>query len=499
MISVISAFFVENIVFLRIIYANLFFLTGFAILLKLNRGSELKIAKWLWLLAFYAFSFGLYLLVLIFLQLKEPTLTEQGLFALRSLSLGLIAFAFMMIFWLGIRLVLEIYHIKALYWGGLFISVAWTLSAIIFLLFSKEGLYIALMDNLSRYVFALPGMFLSGYGLMLHVKEVERYKVPALVKNIKGLAYTFFVGVFLVGMIANHPVLWPARILNGETFFNAVGLPIILFRSIHLAFMTYFVIKIVSVFEVEREHRLDEALKRQVLAEERDRIARELHDGIIQSIYGVGLKLQQFSILREKRIAEADKQMEMAKVELDQVIQDIRAYIEELQLDYFACVSLKEAMTQLVGEFRENAVMDVEFSVQGKQGGVLNVLQINHILQVMRELLSNAAKHSRASVVRIKAIFSEQELVIHVSDDGIGFDPDKLKSTGHPGEKRGLENIFHRVMILQGKSMFHSAPRQGTHFEFTFPYSKVSYLQTVFVKDSKYFQADKLGQQKGGK
>lgn len=494
----ISAFFAENMVLMRVIYSILFFLMGFAIFLKLNRGSELKIAKWLWLLALYAFSFGLYILVLIVLQIKEPYLAEQTLFALRSLSLGLIAFAFMMVFWLGIRLVIEIHpRFKALYWGGLIMSATWTLSAIAFLFFSKEGLYLALMDNLSRYVFALPGMFLSGYGLMLHVREVERYKVPALVKNIKGLAYTFFVGVFLVGMIANHPVLWPARILNGETFFNAVGLPLIFFRSIHLVFMTYFVIKIVNVFEVEREHRLDEALKRQVLAEERDRISRELHDGIIQSIYGVGLKLQQFSILREKRMAEADKQMNMAKEELNQVVQDIRAYIEELQLDYYACVSLKEAMTQLVAEFRENAVMDVEFSVQGKQGDTLNVLQVNHLLRVMRELLSNASKHSRASVVRIKAIFNELELIIHVSDDGIGFDPEKVKSTGCPGEKRGLENIFHRVMILQGKSMFHSAPHQGTHFEFTFPYSKASYLQTVFVKDPKYFEADTLEQQKG--
>ena len=495
----ISTFFAENLVLLRIIYTNLFFFMGFAIFMKLNRGSELKIAKWLWLLALYAISFGLYILVLIILQLREPYLAEQTLFALRSLSLGLIAFAFMMIFWLGIRLVLEIYPIKALYWGGLSMSVAWTLSAIIFLLFNKEGLYIALMDNLSRYVFALPGMFLSGYGLMLHVKEVERYKVPALVKNIKGLAYMFFVGVFLVGMIANQPVLWPARILNVETFFNAVGLPIIFFRSIHLVFMTYFVTKIVSVFELEREHRLEEALRRQVLAEERDRIARELHDGIIQSIYGVGLKLQQFSILREKKIAEADKQMEMAKKELNQIIQDIRAYIEELQFDEYKCVSLKEAMTQMVSEFRENAMMDVEFSVQGKQGGVLNVLQVNHILQIMRELLSNAAKHSRASKVRIKVIFGEQELIVHLSDDGIGFEPDKVKNMEHPGGKRGLENIFHRVMILQGKSMFYSAPRQGTHFEFTFPYSKVSYLQSVFVEDPKYFEADVLGQQKGGK
>lgn len=206
--------------------------------------------------------------------------------------------------------------------------------------------------------------------------------------------------------------------------------------------MTYFVIKIVNVFEVERKHRLDEALKRQVLAEERDRIARESHDDIIQSIYGVGLKLQQFSILREKRMAEADKQMNMAKEELNQVIQDIRAYIEELQLDYYACVSLKEAMTQLVAEFRENAVMDVEFSVQGKQRGTLNVLQVNHLLQVMRELLSNAAKHSRASVVRIKAIFNELELIIHVSDDGIGFDPEKVKSTGCPREKTRSGKYF---------------------------------------------------------
>lgn len=486
----INDFFNNNFLIIRVLYAILFFLYAFAIVLKLNRRSELNLAKSLWLLAIYGIFFGVVELIIITRLVKSHQLSAQTIYWLDNAELFFRAAAFMVMLWLGIRLVSEILpRMRYLYWVGSALSLMWIWVAMYTLVFSHDRWYVGMMDNLSRYIFALPGLLMTGYGLLLHVREVEKFKIPNLIKHIKGLAYTFFAGAFLVGMIATHPVLWPAVILNRDTFMNVVGIPVIFFRSIYLVFVTYFVVRIVDVFEVEREYRLEEALKRQVLGEERDRIARELHDGIIQSIYGVGLKLTQHALLCEKDPAEANRQLSAAKNDLDRIIHDIRDYVDELHLEDYSCVSFREALTQLVDDFKDRALMEVDFAVTGKQAGDLNIVKVNHIIQIVRELLTNAAKHARASLVRVRVTFREQDFIVHVSDNGVGFNPDTLNSFRQSGEKQGLENAFHRITMLQGIVVFHSAPGHGTRFEITFPYSKLNYLQTAFVQSPGYFEA----------
>jgi signal transduction histidine kinase len=484
----ITDFFNDNMVIIRVIYAMLFFLYSFAIVIKINRRSELKLAKSFWLLSVYGFSFGLNELFTIYILVNTGVITSDVVYYFWNIDLFVRAFAFMVIFWLGIRLVREVYpDFAVLYWGGLAVSLLWTLLALFTVGFRSSNLYVGVVDNLSRYMLAAPGLFLTGYGLLLQVKEIEQFHIPGLVKHVRGLAYTFFCGVFLIGLVASHPVLWPAVFLNRYTFAEFVGLPIIFFRSIYLIFTTYFVVKIVNVFEVEREYRLEQALKRQVLAEERDRIARELHDGIIQSIYGVGLKLKQFKILLASRPEDAVKHLDTVNGDLDNIIVDIRDYITELHLGDYTSVSLREALSKLVEEFRNNTLMAAEFSVQGKQEGELNIVQVSHILQIVRELLSNALKHSRGSKVWINLNFMPQELTIHVVDNGCGFKPDDIQTERRQGQSQGLNNIFYRVNFLQGTIVFHSSQVEGTHFQITIPYSKLNYLQSSFIKDPKHF------------
>lgn len=482
----ISDFFAENMLLLRVIYMMLFFLYAFAIVLKINHRSELKLAKSLWLLAVYGFLFGITELITIFIIVKE--FPADWVHALGNIELLIKAIAYQVIFWLGIRFIADVHPwAKLLSRIGLLLSGMWLVLTLYAMRFGGQQLYLTVIDNLSRYFFSLPGLFFTGYGLLLHSKEVEKFKIPSLVKHIKGLAYTLFAGTFLIGMVATHPILWPAVILNRETFVAIVGVPIVFFRSIYLIAMTYFVVKIVNVFEVEREFRLEKALKRQVLAEERDRIARELHDGIIQGIYGVGLRLKQYNILRNDKPSEAELQMEQVKNDLNNIIGDLRDYIEELHLDDYSSVSLKEALHSLITEFRDNSVMNVDFSIAGKQTVDLNIVQVNHILQLVRELLSNAAKHSRASKVTVKVTFAQHDITVRVGDDGVGFDPQQIKLKPQAGQSHGLDNIFHRVMMLQGTIVFHTAPGEGTHFEIVLPYTKLSYLQSTFLKDGSYF------------
>lgn len=133
-------------------------------------------------------------------------------------------------------------------------------------------------------------------------------------------------------------------------------------------------------------------------------------------------------------------------------------------------------------------VIDVGLNIEGQQCGELNIVQINNVLQVLRELLTNAVKHSRAVEVQVKVVFKDQDIVIHIGDDGIGFDPESLRTESRGGERQGLKNIFYRVGMLQGTVIFNTAPGQGTHYEITLPYKKLSYAGGVFVNNPDYFK-----------
>jgi signal transduction histidine kinase len=478
----IGDFFRNNMLIMLVIYAILFFMMGQAVILKLNRRSRLKMAKSLWLLAGYGFSHGINELVVIVMRVKEASLSPETTRVLHNTELGFKALSFMFIFWLGICLLTDYFErFRPLKWAGVAVSACWGALAVFALTTGESARYLAVADNLARYMFALPGFLMSGAGLWRQVREIERFSIPSLVTNLKGLSVTFFFGAFIVGAIANEPVLWPARIVNRHSFFDFVGVPTIFFRSIFLILTTYFVIRIVHVFKVEREYRLEEALRRQVLLRERERIGRELHDGIIQSIYGVGLKLEQVSLLSEKKPAEARAQLNASKEDLNRVIQDIRDYIQELQPEDFSCVSIREGISELVREYRESGIVQIELNFQGQQGEELNIIQINNILQILRELLTNAVKHSHAAKVQVLIGFGSSEMVIRYHDDGVGFDPAILEKENLRGEKQGLRNVFYRVGMMQGTVFFHTAPWQGSSFEITVPYKKLNYAGGVFA------------------
>lgn len=163
--------------------------------MKINRSSELKLAKSLWLLAVYGALFGITELITIILLIKESGLSAEWVQILSSGDLFLKAVAYQVIFWLGFRLVADIYpQVRSLKRVILAVSGLWLLMIAFVWALGNQHLYLMMIDNLSRYMFSAPGLFFTGYGLIQHSKEVEKFNIPSLVNHIKGLAYTFFSG-----------------------------------------------------------------------------------------------------------------------------------------------------------------------------------------------------------------------------------------------------------------------------------------------------------------
>src|SRR5690606_18627475 len=142
------------------------------------------------------------------------------------------------------------------------------------------------------------------------------------VASIAFVAYALLAGLF--PMEAPFP---PASLLNGQAVLEAIGIPIEVLRSLNGLAMAIAVILRLELFERETDRRLDEARRTQLLLQERERIARDLHDGIIQSIYAAGLHLEQVSAAADPPSRE---RIGTVMGELNRITGDLRSTIFDL-------------------------------------------------------------------------------------------------------------------------------------------------------------------------
>lgn len=194
------------------------------------------------------------------------------------------------------------------------------------------------------------------------------------------------------------------------------------------------------------------------ILEERERIAKDLHDGVIQSIYSVGLSLQGSLGLVGRDEDVAKRRIDDAIVELDNVVRDVRSYIFELQPKSVAAQGLRDAIIGLVKDFEVNTLATVSMSLPSLVCDQIPEDDWGDLVQIVREILSNVARHAEASEVKIELSSQNAIVVLHVTDDGIGFDPERVKR-GH-----GLKNMEERARKLGGSmSIVRNEPRGTRH------------------------------------
>jgi two-component system, NarL family, sensor histidine kinase DevS len=204
--------------------------------------------------------------------------------------------------------------------------------------------------------------------------------------------------------------------------------------------------------------RLHSNLRRVTILEERERIGMDLHDGIIQSIYGVGLALENARAVLREDPESADKRLQKAMDDLNRTIRDIRNYILDLRPRQLRGESLIEGLGRLVSEFRQNT--KIEVSLAGPKDPLSDLLQVNAmaLFHICQEALANIAKHANAGKVTIDLWSTSDRALLEIQDDGDGFDLEKAsKTVGH-----GLANMQTRVANVGGDLDIITAPKEGT-------------------------------------
>jgi two-component system sensor histidine kinase DevS len=206
---------------------------------------------------------------------------------------------------------------------------------------------------------------------------------------------------------------------------------------------------------IENARLLQDAQRLAVL-EERQRIGMDLHDGVIQSIFAVGLSLENAAQILDEDPEQARQRIQRAIQDLNQTIRDLRSYILDLRPRQLFGEGLMQGLQRLVAEYRVNTLS--EATLQGPAEVDLSPQKSLALFHICQEALANAAKHARASMVSVSVWQTEERVVLEVQDNGRGFDMRRVgRFIGH-----GLANMQTRARMVGGEVEITSAPGAGT-------------------------------------
>jgi len=201
--------------------------------------------------------------------------------------------------------------------------------------------------------------------------------------------------------------------------------------------------------------------------EERARIARELHDSVAQSllkiIYAAGFALD---FLKEDPRLAVDEIEEVQQRAKD-CLRELREIMANLRPTSLDILGLKETIMRYAEQFEEEYAISTTVDLKGLDSIPASVELA--IFRILQEELTNVRKHSSAESVRIRSETSQDDLILIVEDDGVGFDPQMLAAEQESGEHLGLMAIRERVELLGGELSINSLPGMGTRITVKIP------------------------------
>ena len=202
--------------------------------------------------------------------------------------------------------------------------------------------------------------------------------------------------------------------------------------------------------------------------EDRIRLAHDLHDGVIQSLYAAGMSLEASKRVLADNADKAGEFIETAVNSLNQSIRDIRSYIVGLGSDQLRRQGFSDYVRSFVNSLSALKPIALDLKIDDEAAAALEEDQQTELLQMIREAVSNSIRHGEASQVSVRLHRSDAEVCLLVQDDGSGFDP-RVSSSG-----QGQASLQARAKRLNGKLERTTAPGRGVRLVLTLPISTKS-------------------------
>lgn len=300
-------------------------------------------------------------------------------------------------------------------------------------------------------------------GDIVSVLRVTR-EMPAIAQRLRTDVFearVFIVfGLLVMGALALSLHNWVLKPLNaiGESLAQQDAGPLhsLVSQKTELS-------RIASQLEIAYEQQRE--LVREV--SERARLGRDLHDGVIQSIYAAGMGLAAARTLIQRDPEEAARSIDHVRAALNETIRDVRNFITGLEPQALQTRTFTGAVASLFEFFPSEDPSSRDLDIDESAADRLHLAARTAALQIVRECTSNAFRHGHARCVRVSLHPAEdrKSILLTVSDDGSGFDPATVRR-GH-----GLDNITERARTLGATATIHSEPGKGTRTTVHFPVS----------------------------
>ncbi|RJQ42517.1 MAG: sensor histidine kinase [Gaiellales bacterium] len=448
-----------NMVPLIFAYGLAYFIAGLVITLQRRRLSNFRLAHSLWLLGAFGIIHGAAEWGDIFIPIQSELLSAGWVRFLTEAQQAAWAISYAFLLQFGVTMV-----VPRMPWVPrvrFFIQAyapLWSVSVAVtglFLLPEQMGL------SWIRYMLGFPAAALTAIAFFTESRSLAGQLPKSTKVNLGMTAAAFSVYAILAGLVVPEQTLPGLSWLSYENINASTGFPIHFWRMLTGVTIAFFVIRTLSIFDFEFRNRLEAAEKEKALARDRQRISRDLHDGVVQSLYAAGLQLEVAA--REAPVAAADRTASTIRQvisQLNDVMTDMRKYIFKLGPARTGEVELDDFLKHLVDDFSADGSVMVKFSASGKKFELMPK-QKQHIAMIAKECLSNVLKHAGASTVEVRLDYAPEMFTLVIEDDGTGFDPSYIDRISESAGGRGLESMAARAEAINADLDVRSAAEKG--------------------------------------
>jgi PAS domain S-box-containing protein len=226
----------------------------------------------------------------------------------------------------------------------------------------------------------------------------------------------------------------------------------------------------VLVLDIAERKRVEEALcqrerELRTALEDRERISQDLHDGILQSLFAVGLTLEASKSMMSPRARKmSGAQLNQAIDQLNYVMSEIRNFIAGLGSNLLQGKNLQAALRHMLSSLTQNQPTRVRLAVEDRAAQAVSVEQSPHLLLVIQEAVSNCIRHGRAQEATVSLKMLKRGIRLSVRDNGRGFNSEAAVGPGH-----GLTNMAVRARKIGGRFTVMSKVNEGTRIVLDLP------------------------------
>jgi two-component system, NarL family, sensor histidine kinase LiaS len=199
----------------------------------------------------------------------------------------------------------------------------------------------------------------------------------------------------------------------------------------------------------------------EMVAQERNRLARELHDSVSQQLFAASMMMSAITESRDSSDSRETKQLRLVEEAIHQSQLEMRALLLHLRPAALKGKSLQEGIEELLDELKQKVTMNIKWKVEPI---LLDLGVEDHLFRILQESVSNTLRHSQAKNLDVLLIKRDDFVIMRVSDDGVGFEVDERKNGSY-----GLQNMHERAVEIGGMLKIVSLKNKGTRLEVKVP------------------------------